>query len=186
MLLSSTLAWQLDPDLQGFFFFFKKKKKKKEFFSDSKFPPSYPPTDTILFRTGDNFIHLHIIVSNSIGKPLQHASELGRMVMSSFPYPHQPPMRWDFYRRLCTHEMNTVTKIISNKCFTTLWGHCRYIFPCKLPSWMEYITARLSCLESSPDNTRWKGRKAFVYSLSSINCWCRFWWKMLLHHKCFL
>ena len=73
-----------------FFFFFFKKKKKKEFFSVSKFPPSYPPTDTILFRTGDNFIHLHIIVSNSIGKLLQHASELDRTVMSSFPTPLPP------------------------------------------------------------------------------------------------
>jgi len=85
-----------------FFFFFFSRKRKKEFFSDSKSPPpSYPPTDTILFRTGDNFIHLHIIVSNSIGKLLQHASELDRTVMSSFPKsPHpQPPAQWDFYHR---------------------------------------------------------------------------------------
>lgn len=73
-----------------FFFFLRKRKKKKRILFRFQVPPSYPPTDTILFRTGDNFIHLHIIVSNSIGKLLQHASELDRTVMSSFPNPHPP------------------------------------------------------------------------------------------------
>lgn len=111
------------------FFFFFPRKRKKEFFSDSKFPPSYPPTDTILFRTGDNFIHLHIIVSNSIGKLLQHASELDRTVMSSFPnspYP-QPPVRWDFLPPpFSGMKWTRLQKIISNKCFTTLLGHHRF------------------------------------------------------------
>lgn len=77
--LSSSLLRQLDPDLQVL-----KKRGGKVFFSDSKFLPFYPPTDTVPFNTRDNFIHLYIIVSNSIGKLLQHASELDRAVMSSF------------------------------------------------------------------------------------------------------
>lgn len=111
LLFSSCLAAGPWPSSS---FFFLRKRKKKEFFSDSKFPPSYPPTDTILFSSGDNFIHLHIIVSNSIGKLLPHASELGRTVMSSFwpppPPPNQPPLQWDFYCHLFRHEMSTVTK----------------------------------------------------------------------------
>lgn len=79
--LSSSLLRQLDPDLQVLK---KREGGEKVFFSDSKFLPFYPPTDTVLFNTRDNFIHLYIIVSNSIGKLLQHASELDRAVMSSF------------------------------------------------------------------------------------------------------
>lgn len=79
--LSSSLLRQLDPDLQVL----KKRGGGEEvFFSDSKFLPFYPPTDTVPLNTRDNFIHLYIIVSNSIGKLLQHASELDRAVMSSF------------------------------------------------------------------------------------------------------
>lgn len=78
--LSSSLLRQLDPDLQVL----KKRRGGEVFFSDSKFLPFYPPTDTVPFNTTDNFIHLYIIVSNSIGKLLQHASELDRAVMSSF------------------------------------------------------------------------------------------------------
>lgn len=66
------------------FKFLKKGGGGEVFFSDSKFLPFYPPTDTVPFNTTDNFIHLYIIVSNSIGKLLQHASELDRAVMSSF------------------------------------------------------------------------------------------------------
>lgn len=132
ILLCSTPARQLDPDLQVFFFFFFCKKRKKEFFSDSSSPPSYPPTDTILFRTRDNFIHLHIIVSNSIGKLLPTRLRAGQdsyvFIPQLPPTPGTSAMRF-FTTALFRHEMNTVSKNNFQQVFYYSVGSPQIYFP---------------------------------------------------------